>query len=119
MIETFASAFIEAALFTLSEDETGVTLHPDTDSAMRAFAGDFYTRHKEAVEGYGEGYGYGVKQAGHDLWFTIQGHGVGYWEQVGEPHADTLDAAARRYRGAEELYTGDDGFLHWTPPSST
>ena len=112
MIETFASAFIEAALFTLSEDETGDTLHPDTDSAMRAFAGDFYTRHQVAVEGYGEG----VTQAGHDLWFTIQGHGVGYWEQAGEPHADTLDAAATCYRGAEELYTGDDGLLHWHPP---
>lgn len=53
------------------------------------------------------------EQAGHDLWFTRVGHGVGYWEKSDweEQAGERLDAAAKAL-GEIWVYVGDDGKLH-------
>lgn len=64
--------------------------------------------------------GYGWVEAGRDLWFTRNGHGVGFWdrevlkpEQIGQRLTD----AARAF-GPADVYLGDDGLLHIDGESS-
>lgn len=108
--ETFASAFIEAALFAdLPEESPDAILSSETDLAMRNFARRFYDANADDCETYGQG----LVQAGHDLWFSIAGHGCGYWEQSDQV-SERLEAAAKLALPYNEgLYAGDDGLLYW------
>lgn len=54
-------------------------------------------------------YDYDDEQAGCDLWFTRQGHGVGFWsrEQLPEVYRSVLSAAAKALGEANvEVYQG-------------
>lgn len=107
----FGEAFIEAALWAdTPADATATRLHPDSLAAMETFAGAFY----DAIEAHIAAYPEGLVQAGHDLWFTINGHGVGYWENKDEASC-ALDEACKAfsYHFSDGLYQGDDGWLHW------
>lgn len=112
--ETFASAFIDAALFADTPDDyqgngKRIGLATESANAMRAFASAFYESNQDHVDAYPDG----ITQAGHDLWFTTAGHGCGYWEQRDEASV-ALDQACRialPYNGG--LYEGDDGLLYW------
>lgn len=50
-----------------------------------------------------------MQQAGHDFYFTRQGHGVGYWEtdRGYGPYSDMLDAAAKAFPELD-FYLSDD-----------
>lgn len=107
----FAKAFIEAALWAdTPEDATATTLHIDSLAGMENFAGAFYDCNRQHIEAYPGG----LVQAGHDLWFTTNGHGVGYWENSDEA-SQALDEACKAFghRYSDGLEQGDDGFLHW------
>ncbi len=107
MTNTFINAYIEAAEFAdWPEDGAGASWAPDALTRMTKAAESFYAAHASAIEDYPEG----VEQAGHDLWFTRNGHGVGYWENDG-PAAEELDAAARALPTVD-LYVGDNGQVH-------
>ena len=106
----FVAGFVEAALFTAPEESAGALFSDASRDALERFAGAFYDANEAAIAEYSEG----VVQAGHDLWFTFGGHGVGYWENAGEPAADALDAAVTALgRDDDGLYEGDDGLLYW------
>ena len=49
-------------------------------------------------------------QAGHDFYFTRQGHGVGFWDRDLE-HGDELSKIAEKM-GEIYVYVGDDGKLY-------
>ena len=109
----FAAAFIEAALFAdTPEDYEGDGLHiglaSEDAERMRDFARRFFWANVDDIYAYPEG----IVQAGHDLWFTTVGHGVGYWEQS-DPASRRLDEAAKALHNEGILYAGDDGLLHW------
>jgi len=111
--QLFAAAFVEAALFADTpegyEGKDGrIGLASDSAEDMREFAQAFYHANEADIAAYPEG----VTQAGHDLWFTINGHGVGYWENSDDA-SKRLDAAAKALRREGGLYEGDDGFLYW------
>lgn len=55
--------------------------------------------------------GYGLQAAGHDFWFTRNGHGCGYWDRGLGKVGDDLASAARAF-GSRDLYRGDDGKLY-------
>ena len=105
----FVAGFVEAAVFTAPEESLEAMISGASRDALERFAGSFYDANEAAISEYSEG----VVQAGRDLWFTLGGHGVGYWENAGEPAADALDAAAKPNRHDDGLYEGDDGLLHW------
>lgn len=70
--------------------------------------------YRAAWAGSGDGYEFDREQAGRDLWYTRNGHGVGFWdrdEDVYGPHADMLSTTARHF-GQCDLYRGDDGKLY-------
>lgn len=109
----FAAAFIEAALWAdtpegYEGDGLRIGLASGEAERMRAFADSFFAANAEDILAYPEG----VEQAGHDLWFTTAGHGVGYWEQS-DPASKRLDEAAKAVFHGGTLYEGDDGLLYW------
>jgi hypothetical protein len=111
--QLFATAFIEAALFADApegyEGKDGrIGLASDSAKTMRDFAQSFYHANEADIAAYPKG----LTQAGHDLWFTINGHGVGYWENFDDV-SKRLDAAATALQREGGLYEGDDGLLYW------
>lgn len=119
------AGYIEAAYFTDTgpDDE-----QPDSETPMSGLA----TLHcLEAVAEFLSGagpdaslalaaMGYDATQLGRDIWYTRNGHGVGFWsrEQLDsdEPGVVTLgdrlsDVADKM--GAINLYAGDDGLIYF------
>jgi hypothetical protein len=87
-LEAFTKAYIEAAFFT-SNDENGNPLDEhlnnefykdhievETLAQMKRDAAAFYNYFKNLIK---EG-GAGVEAAGHDFWYTRNGHGTGFWD---------------------------------------
>ena len=57
---------------------------------------------------------YSLVQAGHDFWFTRNGHGVGFWDRTQLESGnlgDALTFACRSYREVN-VYKGDDEYLY-------
>lgn len=104
----FAAAYIEAAVFAdWPEEAPGAPLSEELRLALTNDAEAFYDAHSADIDAYERDTG---SDAGHDLWFTANGHGVGYWEHR-SPEAVRLDAAAR-LSPARDLYVGDDGQVY-------
>ncbi len=55
--------------------------------------------------------GYDEQAAGRDLWYTSNGHGVGYWDRGLGEIGDTLTKHAHTVL-SRDLYRGDDGLLY-------
>jgi glutamine cyclotransferase len=103
----FIIGYIDAALFADTPEEyEGDGLSEESHAALVTEAAAFYDENLEDIEMYSEG----VTQAGHDLWYTRNGHGVGYWEVEGAA-ANRLNEAAYELGGCD-LYEGDDGLLY-------
>lgn len=49
--------------------------------------------------------------AGHDFWFTRNGHGAGFWDRGFGELGDELSEIAED-SGMVNLYVGDDGLIH-------
>lgn len=104
----FALGFIEAAIFTSREpsrnlaewhtpeaekrreegqespipgDAGYLEIHPDSLAAIRAFCAAWQEKHALLLRRAYVREGYGEAQAGRDLWFTMNGHGVGFWDR--------------------------------------
>jgi len=52
-------------------------------------------------------------QIGRDLWFTRNGHGVGFWDRGLGDLGEQLTEAAKAM-GSQDIYLGDDGFVYLT-----
>lgn len=53
---------------------------------------------------------YDHTQAGRDLWFTRQGHGVGFWDRDLGLVGDDLSNAARAF-GSQSLFINEAGLI--------
>lgn len=113
-LSPFCRAYLTAAEFTSSvegpgEDDWGYAVW-SADAITQAIeeCGAFYLAHRDDIEDYG------VTDAGHDLWMTRNGHGVGFWEEDhGTPESCArLDAAAKAL-GEVNAYVGDDGLAYF------
>lgn len=125
-LERMIAAYIAAALFSTSDESGGVPLDhnydvddvsAETRDAMAADCFPFLAAPNvlALIEDADNGlhfYAHGgtFSRAGHDLWFTRNGHGVGFWEPewqaAVDPNGD-LDKAARAM-GGYDLYVSDD-----------
>lgn len=52
-------------------------------------------------------------QLGRDLWFTRNGHGVGFWDRSLGDLGEQLTEAAKAM-GGQDIYIGDDSFVYLT-----
>ena len=143
----FVFGFIEAALFTSREpsrnmdewftdeakeareggyessvpaDAGYLQIHPDSLAAIRAFCQAWQEKHSGLLaRAYGRE-DYSEAQAGRDLWFTSQGHGVGFWDRKAL-QAEDLGKALTEAAGQDEIDVwfgdhvthGDAPFIHF------
>lgn len=136
----FVLGFIEAALFTSTEpsrcmdewftddakearaegreyevpaDAGYLEIHPDSLAAIRAFCAAWQAEHSAFLaRAYGRE-DYSEAQAGRDLWYTMNGHGVGFWDRSqldAEGLGDALSDAAGRIEC--NLSFGEDGMIY-------
>lgn len=115
----FVKGYITAAYFT----DTGGIEKPSSettlsDEAFRDALGDcddFQRAAKSLLNAAYESGEYTEMQAGHDYWFTRNGHGVGYWCRDGLDDVIAAQLTALAHKdGTIDLYEGDDGLLHFT-----
>lgn len=60
------------------------------------------------------GYATFEEYAGHDFWYTRNGHGCGFWDgDWPEPYAAQLTEAAKAF-GEVDMYLGDDGKVYFS-----
>ena len=107
-LETFTTAYIEAALWSSDVEETEGGISPELQATFERDCAKFYASHTRVIE---EAQGTD-ERAGHDFWLTRCGHGAGFWDgDWPEPQATILDNAARAF-GNVDLYVGDDGLIY-------
>lgn len=118
-LKTFTDAYIEALMWSESDDE-GRNFDDRaelTDEALAAIEADcraFYSAYVGTWRGacrraseYTDD-----ELAGFDLALTRNGHGAGFWSgDWEEPAASLLTEAAKRF-GPQGLYLGDDGKVY-------
>lgn len=113
----FVMGYIVAAYFT----ETGDSEQPSSEATISNEAIATAVTECEAFQAEAKPIldaaylsGYTETQAGHDFWFTRNGHGVGYWcrDELTDEQGDSLSDIARR-AGEVDLYEGDDGLLYF------
>lgn len=118
--EKIYTGFMEALLFGESDnsDESGGEpldanysfndFAPSANDTMkkivRAFWNDCYSMLNDENESY--------EQNGHDLYFTIFGHGVGFWDGDYPIHGDKLTDWCDRFQYAVHVTLGDDGLIY-------
>lgn len=103
----------------LPSDVGYTDIHPDSLAVIRAFCASFEAIAAPLLE---QAYSrdYDAAQAGRDLWFTSQGHGVGYWDRApleDDGLGDKLSDVAR-YREAQVWFgnhvtNGDAPFVYF------
>jgi hypothetical protein len=123
-IDDFTKAYIEAALWS-STDDAGNPLdngkHELAEETRAKMAADCAQFQTEQAEWLAEDYrtaarashGCTVEEsAGHDFWLTRCGHGAGFWDgDWEEPAATKLTEASKEF-GNVDLYIGDDGLIY-------
>lgn len=133
-IDTFTRHYLIAALWSSndeSDEQGGEPLDSkyslddiDPDTVQEAFdlCKDFQEKYADLLELAYEFYdengnsahpdaGSAQACAGHDLWLTAAGHGVGFWDR-GMGHLGTLLTKHAKEAYAPDLYVGDDGKIH-------
>lgn len=115
--------YIEAMLFSSNDesDESGGApldqnygpddLSPQARATARATCAAFVKRNRAAIEKFKQITGRGDDAVGHDLWFTRNGHGVGFWDRGAGAVGEKLSKAANKMGGVDP-YVGDDGQIY-------
>lgn len=113
-LDTFTKGYVEAMFFTNGDtgDEREFYLNELgvgklTNEAVADIRADCQAFQRAASTELAEAYtrdGYGDEQAGHDFWFTRQGHGVGFWERKPLTAEGLGDALSKHAKAAGEAY---------------
>ncbi len=112
-IEEFVRAYVEAALWSTTDDnevpmDTNYGPEDMAEEAMAEATAEccvFWDENIQDLEGLDPA------QAGHDFWLTRCGHGVGFWDRDLGELGKRLTEASQRY-GEKWLYVGDDGLIY-------
>lgn len=115
----FAQGYVEALFFTSTgsgddeelENATFEDLAPETLASIIADCAAWQKSNEALLDSAYEAHpGYAETRAGHDYWFTTQGHGVGFWSRDMGAIGDALSKACSC--DARDLYLGGDGLLY-------
>jgi len=98
---------------SLPGDVGYMDIHPDSLRRIREFCGQKQGEMADLLALAYERDGYDETQAGRDLWFTYNGHGVGYWDRK-QLDADGLGNDLTEHCGRGEInpYFGEDSFVY-------
>ena len=104
---------------TLPGDVGYCDLHPDSLAKIRAFCETFQGDNAALLAQAYARPDYDETQAGRDLWFTSQGHGVGFWDRAvldAEGLGDKLSDATRCHEAqvwfADHVTYGNAPFVY-------
>ena len=128
-LDKFTQGYVEAAYFTKTgtaddaedglENASFEDLHPDALAEMVKECKAFQERYADLLsKAYAmttdRGHDYDAEAAGRDLWFTRNGHGVGFWDRgLGDVGDALAEACGWRTDFPERtLYMGDDMRVH-------
>lgn len=122
-LDAFTQGCIEAAFFTSTGtgDDAENGLEHATFAELAPCALERFKKECEAFQltqaCAAIAWDYDPKQAGHDFWFTAQGHGVGFWDgDYKEAGQDVVDALCTASKASDlqhtYLYRGDDGLIY-------
>jgi hypothetical protein len=117
-LQTFTTAYLEAALFTESVEEAHAAMLDTTYDASLASVGftvaDIDSSGRANANASCESFvranladlaSYDAREAGHLFWLTRNGHGSGFWEMPGDAPC-RLTRSAHAF-GETHLYIGD------------
>lgn len=131
-MDDFTRGYIECALWaeTWDHSEDGGNdesfeaagygaddIAPEALKQLESDCADFQEANAADLEAYCTQYGSvrgehsGMACAGHDFWFTRNGHGAGFWDRGLGALGERLSAASKAY-GSCNLYLGDDGLIY-------
>lgn len=119
-LDYFTRGYIEAMFFTECHAD-----NPELDGAsldqlaaltlaeIKEVCADFQGTNANTLEAAynARSPSYSAECAGHDFWFTRNGHGAGFWDRGLGAIGDRLSSMSRPY-GSSDLYRGDDGKLY-------
>jgi hypothetical protein len=92
-------------------DLEGCTVSDRALQDIRNIVNVFVTDNESTIEAYLLAHAdHDLESVGNDLYYTLAGHGVGFWEQDSE-HAKSLDDWCEQYQSFD-VYQGDDGWLY-------
>lgn len=125
-LDEFTTAYLAAAEWLLPEPQSDDSEGPSTDDATgwapedlesartdcAAFQADNAASLALAYDLDADGLVYTPERAGHDLWLTRNGHGVGFWDRGLGEVGDRLTEAAEAL-GNCDAYVGDDWLLYF------
>jgi len=116
-LDDFTRGYIEALFFTNSgnnEDELNDACFSDfADETLVAIMKDcdaFQAINRALLISAVNSFGYGIRCAGNDYWYTRNGHGTGFWDRDLESIGDALTAACENRE--TDAYVGDDGKIY-------
>lgn len=123
-LDTFTRAYLEAAFFTdeerLKEEAEEMGLDPQQhdfdwslDALEQAKKDCDAFRTERAVELMDEAGAKDDQQNGHDLWYTRNHHGVGFWDRGYEDEYSEALSNLAHGMGERYTYLGDDGEIHF------
>jgi hypothetical protein len=104
-MDTFTKAYLEAALWSSTDDNGKPFDSGDYELATATLAAmvadcERFQAENDLSEGTDE-------QAGHDFWLTRNGHGAGFWDGDWPESGDKLTEACKAWPEVS-LYVGDD-----------
>jgi len=108
-LETMTAAYLECAIFC-GDGIEGAEFSADAISSARKSCAVFLMRYSNKCAAFS------MDQLGHDLFYTRNGHGVGFWsrpEIYGDDLAETYTEYSEKI-GEKDLYIGDDGKLYFS-----
>ncbi len=115
-IAEMAEAYIVAALFTADEELVSPKSGEFNPSPyMGSVSAEMVAQSRDVCEAFfrnnaADLASYPAENAGHDLWYTRNGHGCGFWEadHCTDDEGERLTSSAKKL-GECYLYLGDDG----------
>ena len=94
-LRQFTKGIIEALLFTDSPEEYNIKgLHHTAESVIKGIAKDYYNANKDKMRQYIEQECIDWSRLGHLVWYSWQGHGVGFFDYGDTKLAYILDERA-------------------------
>lgn len=109
-LKTMTAAYIECAEFCETDEIQGAEFSADAISSARKTCAVFIMRFNNKCAAFS------MEQLGHDLWYTRNGHGVGFWSRP-EIYGDDLANIYTEYAekiGCMYAYLGDDKKVYFS-----
>lgn len=118
-LDSFTSAYIEAALWASMDDDcnpldANYGISDLSECALAKITADCERFQAEnIIPDYDNREYTDAEMAGHDFFLTRNHHGAGFWDRdaLSEEDRDRLTAAAHSFGGCD-LYVGDDGKIY-------